>query len=229
MSTHRTADEVEAERLRAMGPDLGPVFHLLSNDVTWLHSKWTQYRQLYAKSQERIDLLNRVAGHFFRVLQDTLFEDVLLHLARLTDPTATGQKQNLTLRRLPALAPPALEPELSRLLGDVVSACVVARDRRNRRLAHRDLGVALATAGDPLPGISRADVEAALAAVRALLHCLERHYWGTETYYQMLLTHGEADELVFWLHEGVRAEESRRERFRTGRPLPEDLEPRKEV
>jgi hypothetical protein len=203
---------------------------MLSNDVTWLHTKWAQYRELFGVSEARIDLLNRTAGHFFRVLQDTLFEDVLLHLSRLTDGAVTGRKENLSLERLVLLAPDEIKLRLEALLGAVRAACAPARDWRNRRIAHKDLGVALATAGDPLPGISRQTVEEALSAVRDLLHHIERQYFaGAETYYQELLAIGQAKELLFWLSEGVQAEEERRRRFREGRALPEDCHPRKEV
>jgi hypothetical protein len=171
-----------------------------------------------------------VAGHFFRILQDTLFEDVLLHLARFTDPRKSARKHNLSLQCLPELVPDGLRAEVGVLVAEALSATASARDWRNRCLAHRDLGVALATAADPLPGVSRADVEVALAAFRKTLHRIERHYWGSETYYQMLLAKaGDADHLVYTLQRGIVAEEHRMARFRSGRTLPEDLQPVKEV
>jgi hypothetical protein len=68
-----------------MGADLGTVYNALWNDAVWLHAKWNLYRQLYAHSPERVALLAKVAGHFFGVIQDAVFEDVLLNLARLND------------------------------------------------------------------------------------------------------------------------------------------------
>ena len=93
----------------------------------------------------------------------------------------------------------------------------------------RHLAVALATAWDPLVGIS-ADVEAALAAFRALLNKLERHYWDSEVYYKMVLTNlGDADSLVCYLSKGLKTERASRERLEAGTPLPEDLNPEEEV
>ena len=230
MTSHRSAEDVEAEHIRAMGGDLGPVYHALSNDVTWLHAKWAQYRQLFAKSERRIDLLNKAAGHFFRILQDTLFEEVILHIARLTGPQKSVGKENLTLQQLPSLAPPELQIEMKALLEKVLTVCKVTSDWRNKRLAHLDLKVALATSADPIPGISRANIEVALDTIRRLLHRLELHYWNSETYYQMLLTqHGEADDFVFYLQEGLNAVRAKQERLRTGQALPEDIAPPEEV
>jgi hypothetical protein len=235
MPDRQTADEIREQHLRDMGSDLGAVYNVLTNDVTWLHAKWEQYRALFAKSERRIDLLNETAGYLFRLIQDTLFEDVVLGLARLTDPIQTGrgakQQENLTLQRLPTLVPdPALSSEVTALATAALAACAAPRSWRNKRLAHRDLAVALATAGDPLPGISRADVEAALMAFRALLNRLERHYWDSEVYYQTVLTNlGTAENLVHYLQRGLKAERAWRERLSSGALLPEDIAPEEKV
>lgn len=194
-----------------MGPELGPIYHALTNEVAWLHAKWNQYRQLYAHSAERVALLNDVAGHFFGIVQDVLFEDVLLHLARLTDPLQSIGKDNLSLQRLPEAVPnPAVAADVKALVDAALAACESARAWRNRRLAHRDLALALATSSDPLPGISRAHVESALAAIRAVLNRLEAHYWDSETAYEHFITEGgEADSLVYCLYAGTKAEDSR--------------------
>jgi hypothetical protein len=211
-----------------MGPDLGSVYNVLYNDVSWLHIKWGQYRQLFAQSQRRVDVINQAAGHFFRILQDALFEDIILHLARLTDPAQSGHKHkaqdNLSLRRLQLLVPDTLSVEVADLAQEALAACSAPRAWRNKRLAHRDLTVALATADDPLPGISRADVEKALAAFRKLLHRLEQHYWGSEVGYEHSLGGvGEADQLVYYLHKGLKAEQARHDRLISGKGLPEDI------
>lgn len=227
-----TAEQVREKHIRDMGSALGEVYNALDNEVAWLHAKWNQYRELYARSPDRIRVLNEVAGHFFGVIQDTLFEDVLLHLSRLTDPPrSTKKKENLTLQRLPDLVPDkALAAEVKGLVEAAVTACDSARDWRNRRLAHRDLGLALATGSDPLPGISRAQVEIALEAVRAVLNRLASHYWRSETAYEHFISGGRgADALVWYLRKGLRAEERRMQRFRGGKPLPEDLEPEDEI
>jgi AbiU2 len=110
MAEHKSAEQVLEQRIRAMGTDLGTLYHALTNDVAWMHAKWDQYQQLYMHSPERITLLNSVAGAFFGIIQDTLFENVILHLARLIDPPQSMGKDNLTLRRLSAVIsnePPA--------------------------------------------------------------------------------------------------------------------------
>ena len=231
MGEELSPEQVREKHLRDMGPELGPVYNALDNDVAWLHAKWNQYRQLYAHFPERVALLNQAAGHFFGVIQHTLFEDVLLHLARLTDSPKSVGKETLPLQRLPELVKDSgLSAELKGLVEVALKACESVRDWRNRRLAHRDLALALATASDPLPGISRAEVDAALLAIRDVLNRLAAHYWNSETAYQHFIASvGEADSLVYYLHKGIQAQERRMERFRLGKALPEDLEPEGEI
>ncbi len=78
MTQHKTADQVRDEHLRTLGPTVGPLYDALYNEVTWLHAKWNQYRILFAESPERVELLNRVAGFFFRTIQNVIWEDVLM-------------------------------------------------------------------------------------------------------------------------------------------------------
>ena len=103
MADEQTADQVRKEHLDKLGPQLGPIFSELRDDLAWLQVKWGEYRELYGTSPERIDLMNSAAGLFFRILQDTLWEDALLHLCRLTDPAVMGNKQNLSINALPEL------------------------------------------------------------------------------------------------------------------------------
>src|SRR3989304_10132230 len=102
MARNLTPDDVRKEHLASMGPRLGPVCNELLNEVAWLHAKWHEYKELYGEKPTRVELLNRAAGFFFRIVQDTLWEDTLLHVARLTDPPGSGRRQNLTVFRLPS-------------------------------------------------------------------------------------------------------------------------------
>jgi hypothetical protein len=176
-----SSEEIEQQHMQAMGSSLGPVYHLLYNDVMWLHAKWQQYRKLVGESRDRVELLNRAAGFFFFIVQDVLWNDVLLHLARLVDPpTSLGRidKTNLTLRALPAfLSDSSLALKVNESVEEVWAACAFAVDWRNRRIAHRDLALALESVGsEPLTPASRAIVEAALKSIRTTLGLVHGHY-----------------------------------------------------
>jgi hypothetical protein len=230
MGAHRSAEEVEREHLGVLGPELGPTYHVLYEEVTWLHAKWNQYRQLYATPQT-VDLLNRTAGFFFRVIQDVLWEDVVLHIARLTDSPKSMGKANLTLRRLPeVITIPELAAEVENLVDKVQKESAFARDWRNRRIAHRDLSLALDVEAEPLQAVSRAQVERVLSAIRAVLNKIHGHFWRDQAVaFDHFLAHDDAEALTYYLGVAAKAEDATQERLRQGRPLPEDLEPKGEV
>jgi len=227
---HQSIEEVEQEHLQAFGATLGPLYHALHNEVSWLHAKWLEYRKLYAQSEKRIDLLNDTAAFLFRVVQDVLWEDVLLHIARLADPPKQGQFENLTLFRLPeSVTDRGLADELRSLVANARDRSQFARQWRNKRLAHRDLSLATDVKAAPLPGVSRQHVEEALTTFRRILNRLRVWYLNEEVAYEHFLTHEDADALVHHVAVAARLEERQRERFRQGNPLPEDLEPPPEV
>ena len=227
MSGNLSSEQVEQQLVQAMGPDLGHVFHALSHEVAWLHAKWLEYRKLFAKSEERLDLLNSSAGFFFYTIQKVVWEDVLLHIARLLDPPKQGKHANLSLRMLPDFlrdqeAEPA--PTLCWLLEVAEESAGFVRDWRDKHLAHRDLDYAMGRAASPLAAVSRQQVEQALASLRAVLNHLHTHYLGGQVGYEHFWTHSDADELVYHLSVARRAERAQHERLVAGQPLPEDLE-----
>lgn len=226
MGRHKSPEEVKEEHLESMGPELGPLYHALYNEVAWLHAKWLQYRQLYAKSPERITLLNDVSGFFFRIVQEVFWKDVILHLARLTDPPESVGKANLTLRRLPkANIESSLAEEVHKLVEVAASQSSFAREWRNRHLAHKDLALALDVGAEPLPRVSRQNVEDALSAVRDVLNRLAGHYLDTTVAFEHFISRDDGEALVYHLRVAAHIEKLRRECLLEGKLSLEDLEP----
>lgn len=229
MAGHQSEGEVKQEHLDVFGSELGPLYHELYKEVTWLHAKWLEYRKLYAKSEERIELLNQTAAFFFQVVHNTLWENVLLHIARLTDPPIQGKNENLTLLRLPdavdAVDDQALADDLRVLATEIESRSRFARGLRNKRLAHIDFPLAIDAKVTSLPSASRRDVEDVLASFRQIMNRLHVAFFQSEVGFEHFITHEGADTLVYHLAVAARFDERQRERFQQGKHLPEDLEP----
>ena len=73
-----TYDEARQDYEQAMGPDLGPIYHVLWNECVVLHLRWDEYVKLFGKDQEQFDVMNSVAPGFFKSVQDALWEATLL-------------------------------------------------------------------------------------------------------------------------------------------------------
>ena len=222
MGTTLSGTEIEQRYVAAMGPDLGAVQAWLWNECTWLHLKWNEYVTLFGTNPSRIDLLNRAGGAFVRVIQDSLFEDVLLHICRLTDPPKSAGRDNLTVERLPQLVEQSVRRAVGQRLDQVQAASQFARDWRNRHIGHIDLALALRLRAKPLEPASRLGVKVALEAIAALLNEVENHYGTGAVAYDMVDDLGGAESLLSMVRDGLdaRAEEVRR--LKAGELSPEE-------
>ena len=226
MSGHKSPEEVRAAYVAAMGEELGGLFHVLSNELTSIHVRWKQYRILFGDKPSRVDLLNEAAPFFFRTVQDVLFEETLLAIARLVGPAGSRGKPNLSVMRLPELIEDQDRRAMSaNLVASAVSAAAFASDWRNRHIAHRDLDLSLRQAARPLEPASRQSVEAALESLRTLMNEVERAYMQATTAYDLASVLGGAETLLDVVRDGVAAERDRRSRWQRGEIREEDLKP----
>lgn len=83
MSKRRSAEEVKAFYVAAMGEEMGRIYHLLWNQCATIHVKWHAYRTLFGTSPDRIALLNRAAPVTLRIMQDAMLDEIVLHVCRL--------------------------------------------------------------------------------------------------------------------------------------------------
>ena len=224
MTAFQTAEEVAKRHLAAMGSELGPLFTHCRNECAWLHIKWREYLALFGTNEKRVDLLNQAASSFFAMLQDSLWEDLLLHLCRVTDPPQSAGKDTLTVQRIANLVPEPLRSELQPLLADLLSKREFARDWRNRQIAHTDLALAVGKNAKPLERATTKSFTDVLAALVALLNKVEWHYTKSSTAYGDLAPLSGAEGLLHVLYCGVEAENDRRERIRAGRPRQGDFD-----
>jgi hypothetical protein len=172
-------------------------------------------------------LLNDAAPEFFRIVQDTLWEDVLLHIARLTDsPQSVGQS-NLSIRRLPeSIHHAATKAIVEDLIAQALATSKFCKDWRNRHIAHRDLSLALAQRAKPLKPASREKVREALNALVAVLNAVSAHYQDSTTCFECGNEAGGALSLLYVLDEGIKANDLRRKRMENGTYSSDDYGPK---
>jgi hypothetical protein len=193
------------------------IFEALRYEVAWLHAKWSIYSQLFCQGDERLEFLDSMAPGFFVVVRDSLQNDLIVGLCRLTDPSTIGKKENLTLSRLAESlgadnnSLPLIQ-QFGFQLDYLNQTCSPLREWRNRRLGHSDLPTALGSGPSPLPEVTWSAIDEALEEVRALMNLLEKHYLSSEFFYESFTDLGEGEDLVFYLKEAQRCEEEERRR-----------------
>lgn len=221
-----TAEESKAQYIQEMGEPLGSIFNALWQEVAWLHKVWSEYVELYATKESRVELLNKVAPSFFFIIQEGLWEQTLLHIARLTDPVKSAGKQNLTIQRLPSLVSDVrAAANISSLVNQAVSDAEFCRDWRNRHLAHRDLDLALEKSATPLSTANRQMVMTVMASIAKVLNAVSIHYMKTDIAFHIGDPVDGALSLLHVLSDGLKANEERRARLELGETRPDDFGP----
>nr|WP_249168330.1 hypothetical protein [Bradyrhizobium elkanii] len=208
-----------------MGEPLGTQFTALWNELAVLYLYWGEYIELFGAKPSRIGLMNQAAPAFFHMLQEELWESRLLHIARITDASATAGKTNLTIRNLPDLIPDAAaKATVAALVDAAIKATEFCRDWRNRRIGHKDLKLAIGEPAKPLADASRKQVKDALKAIADVMNAVEGHYFDSETGYDLTARHSGALALLYVLNDGVKTQDERQKRIKAGEYRKEDLQ-----
>lgn len=205
-----------------MGEPLGTQFCALWEQVVWLHIKWDNFAELFGTKPTRIELLNKSASSFFGMIQDVLWNDMLLHIGRLTDPPKWPR---LTIQNLSKLITDLMTRKIADdLIKTAMSETAFCRDPRNQVIAHTNLNIFTTPATIDLG--SRLQMKGALAALDNVLNHVETHFMGTPTAFEHIHTVGNAKSLLPILHDGLREQQARIDRLGRGEPVefpPADL------
>lgn len=224
-----TAEEARKTNIAKMGEPLGVQYSALWQELTQLYWFWNEFVILYGTKKERVELANRAAGQFFFLVQEVLWEAVMLHLCRLTDPPQTGpQRTNLTIRNFPGLLQDqVLKAEVAKLIETAIDKTTFCRDWRNRRIAHRDLDLAIGESANPLQTATIEATRDALAAVASVLNRVESHFDVGQTAFNYAEAMHGAQSLLHVIHDGLTVHKQRLEQLQRGEipswPTPKDL------
>jgi hypothetical protein len=218
----QSAAEAKQQAIDAMGDALGVQYGELWQEVAQLNIMWSEFMELYGTKPSRIELMNRSAGHFFKMVQGSLWEGLMLHIARLTDRPAVSGRTNLTLHNLPALIPDTtLKGKIEGLCLEATDKTKFARDWRNRHIAHRDLDLALGTTAKPLPAVEIKQVNAALECFTEILNSVAGPYLDSETSFKHSVRLHGAIELLYLIDAGHTLQAEHKKRLEAGDYGPE--------
>lgn len=191
-------------------PAVAQAFEVLKNELVWLHHRWATYNQLYGKDERRIELLNHVAPGFFFVVQESVYDAVVLSVCRMCDPPETGRapkaQANMTLRRLlqevVAAGDAVLAASLETKWAEIRSALPQLVEYRHKHVGHLDFDVAVKKAS--LAGPSREQVNVVLTLIGEFLNQVCRSYGDTTWLFDSLVVDGDPEQLLRTAKAGLR-------------------------
>ena len=155
-----------------LGEKFGTIFHGVSYD--WANGlvRLNEYRALFG-DPANIEFLNTFSGPFMRDVQQVFWRDLLLHITRLTDPVASGKKENITVLGLPDFCEDhKLRARVQSFADTAEKTAESARDWRNQRISHSDLNLAIDPDAESLAPTTLASVQSVLDAVHAALDAM---------------------------------------------------------
>lgn len=217
---------MKQEHIDKLGDELGSLYHELWNEVAFLNLKWDEYVELFGKRPSRVKLLNEAAPIFFRIVEYSLRESIFVHITRLTDPPRSCGNDNLSIQRLTDLVDDVIKEILIAKIKEAKEKSNFCRDWRNRRIAHKDLGLVLDIQAEPLEPASRAKVKDALQSISSVLNVISGYYMDSTIVFDLVKGSGGAVTLLYILDDGLRADKKRKERIKAGKYSSEDLKHR---
>lgn len=225
MTENLNAEQIKKVNIEKMGVELGEIYSQLWQEVTWLYWKWEEYIELFGKKPSRIDIINKCAPQYFYMIEKASWADIILHIARLTDPPFTGNKQNLTIQQfIRIIKDEKFKGELAELIKLILDRTRFCRDWRNRQIAHSDLNRALNPKAYPLALASRQKVADALKAIGDIMNHVALYYKNSTTAFNLGGNIGGAEALLFYLIKGLKYEDEREKRIRNGNYTNADFE-----
>jgi hypothetical protein len=168
--TRETASETRKRYQAYLGNDFGEVFHLALDELVDLNRTWGQFKNLFCRGRERVDLLNKAGASFYYNVDRHFFSSVMLAICRLSDPPKSVGKKNLTVHLfLDFMDTKDRADTMTDMLQGVSDATKFARDWRNRRFSHNSFDL---QTGDARP-LEIATVELVDNAIASLYKTMQ--------------------------------------------------------
>ncbi len=220
MSNFKKGGEAGRLFVEHMRSNLSQKFCPLWQEVALLHVRWAEYKELFGTGRERVLLLNATAPRFFRGIQKVLWEGIVLQIARLTEPTESGDNRGLTIGVLPGLVENGgVAESLAELVLVAMQESGYCRAWRNKRMMHMETGHGSDGRVRQLRGDRRLGVERALRSISAVLMAFARHRGCAGATFESEGDTAGVGALLEVLEDGLRAKREQKAQARRERKL----------
>lgn len=204
MST-QSAKEIKQEYIEKMGPELGKIFYSIRNDLILLTDKWNEFETLYT-IKTRVKLFNHVAPFFSFLVQNIMWENLILSIARLIDPKESTWRKTISFQTIPEyIVDGNLKNKINLRIQNLIEIGRFSKDWRNRKIAHKEFDLIINDEkAKPLETIKINSIKEFLAEFHTFLNEIDSHYLNSTTIYTVIERSGGALALLYKIEEGIR-------------------------
>jgi hypothetical protein len=217
-------DENELEKnKKILGDELGVYYSYIYNDVYGLIYQWQEYKELFNKSQTRIELINKSTGSFFWLIQKTMLSSIILTICRLTDEIKPSRidKTHLSIYIIPKnLIDVDFKREINMICSLIRKNVREIRNERDNYLAHTDLDTL--KAGKAF-FISFDDIDICIDLFYQVIRLISNKYFESDITKSIISPLNGADTLLQIINEGIIYREKKSERIMNGNYSEEDI------
>jgi AbiU2 len=211
---YKSAAESLIDDQALLGQEYGLAFHHVCQELWRVSYSWDRYEALFG-IEERVDLLNKSGSNFWGILQNLLFDDVLLGLCRLTDPARNRHQRNLSILLLLELEPSKHKERLRQAVARAREKTDFARKWRDKRIAHNAFDH-ITNPARILPFATGKKVTDAIIAIHYVLRWIKARHSDSDMF---LVDMGDSDalEVLGVIADGVEAGDYRQAELTAGR------------
>ncbi len=177
----------------------------LKNDLLWAYYDLEEYKNIYCKDQNDLDILNETALNFFVKLKEYLWERIILAISRFIDSSIQHGFYNLSLDSLKDIAKAADLPffdDLVSQINSIQNLVIPFKTYRSKLIAHRDLKYA--TSDDLKPEtIYIEQVEEIFSKIGTCINYFYEYFEHSSWHFQDSAKIRGAQSLFYFLRQGA--------------------------
>lgn len=211
----KSNEEMKQDYIDKMGPEFAIVFHKLRNELIWLTIKWKEFEILFTK-ESRVTILNKSAPTFTHMLQNVLWENIVLSISKITDPEKSGKFKSISAMLLPGYIDDLeLKNQIDLSVAKLNETSKSFRLLRDKWIAHQDFNQVLNEKDEKLYWPSLQSIREFLSLCYEVMNAIQLHYLNTTTIYELDHLAGSLN-LLYTLENGLRFDNLKLEMAKKG-------------
>jgi hypothetical protein len=203
--TQESAEQVLAGYIEVFGTKDGPIIRNLTDKVSNLAHQWGVFLYFFCGPKERVQVLNDASGSTGQLLQGLLWDNTLMRIRQLTDPSKTNNNDNLSLEHLVRIASETGKADLSELHAATLKICLPSKIYATKYLAHLDLSHAV---GDVRSEVTRGQTTEAIKAICRLVQEFHTRVRNVTYMLMPIMSPDNEQQFLLRLHQGNQADEA---------------------